>query len=86
MAVMYVLKNHWHKQVDLQESVCTEKSQAQPIQCKDQIQLIDRTLVPNVSDLQESGFATKWTEMDRNKYIIGNGVWSVIEQPTNYVK
>ena len=24
--------------------------------------------------------------MDRNKYIIDNGVWSVIEQPTNHVK
>ena len=50
------------------------------------MQLIDRTLGPNVPDLQERGFARKWTEMDRNKYIIGTEVWSVIEQRTNYVK
>jgi hypothetical protein len=28
----------------------------------------------------------KLREMDRNKHIIENGVWSVIEHPTNYVK
>ena len=50
------------------------------------MQLIDRTLGPDVLDLQEKGFARKWTEMDRNKYIIGTEVWSVIEQRTNYVK
>ena len=50
------------------------------------IWLIHRTLVAVVPDLQESGFARKWTEMDRNRYIIGYGMWSVIEQPTNHVK
>jgi len=50
------------------------------------MQLIDRTLGPDVPDLQERGFARNWTEMDRNKYIIGTEVWSVIEQRTNYVK
>ena len=38
------------------------------------MQLIDRTLGPDVLDLQEKGFARKWTEMDRNKYIIGTMV------------
>jgi len=47
--------------------------------------LIHRTLVAVVSDLQESEFARKWTEMDMNRYIIGYGVLSVIEQPTNHV-
>jgi len=38
------------------------------------MQLIDRTLGPDVLDLQERGFTRKWTEMDRNKYIIGTVV------------
>jgi len=67
---VYVLKNHKHNQFGT----------------KDRMQLIDRTLGPDVPDLQERGFARKWTEMDRNKYIIGTEVWSVIEQRTNYVK
>jgi len=50
------------------------------------MQLIDRTLGPDVLDLQERGFSRKWTEMDRNKYTIGAEVRSVIEQRTNYVK
>ena len=41
------------------------------------------TLVPVVSDLQESGFCKK---VDIDGYIIDYGVWSVIEQPTNHVK
>jgi hypothetical protein len=43
--------------------------------------------VPIVSGCHlKSGFARKWREMDGNKYIIGHGVCSVIQQPTSYVK
>ena len=45
----------------------------------------------NLADPQDLSYscfrpARKWTEMDRNRYIIVYGVWSKIEQPTNHVK